>query len=577
MRQAYYIKELTKLRKLAKGFAAQHPNLAPLLAEDSTNPDIERLLEGFAYLSAQLQEKLDDEFPELVHALAAVFFPSYLRPIPSNVVVQFLPQPMVGQPIEVQQHAELFSQPIDEVKCLFRTVAPLMVQPLELQSCSFVPSERGNYALKLDFLSLGLLLNRWSSDTMEFYLEGNFLQAKNLFFILMRCCNKIGIKADDASEFFMPQEALVPRQFRNSAWYDPSMQVDMPSRRVLRQFLTFPQQFLCLQLTQLLQWTERGQGKKFSLYFYFDALPKWFDVTLAPTIAINTMIAVNLFPQVARPINFDEMHYEYLVTPDDLDSKNEPIYAVQHVEGFISPMKTESYLSFSTAFNQLQDLNTYQLHYRYSDTSDEVMWYLSVLPLNSKISNENTQFKPSVRVDLLCCNGHRVEAIVPGLLNQPSNSVPSNVRYTNLHTATRYYPMRMHDGTLWRFISLLSYNLFAEPDLIIVKELLLLEANFMPGIDRKLVENYVHGITELHVERADRLYMGRVIVGYDVHLDCDLHRFDSPGDLFLFCSVLEIFFAHQVPLNTYVKLLVKINQTGEVWKWKARTSDKLLE
>lgn len=56
----YYIDELTYLRELGREFAIAHPQAAPLLAEAGTDPDVERLLEGFAFLTAQLREKLED-------------------------------------------------------------------------------------------------------------------------------------------------------------------------------------------------------------------------------------------------------------------------------------------------------------------------------------------------------------------------------------------------------------------------------------------------------------------------------------------------------------------------------------
>ena len=65
----YYQRELAHLKELAVEFSKAHPALAPLLSGPSTDPDVERLLEGTAFLTGLVREKLDDEFPEIVHNL----------------------------------------------------------------------------------------------------------------------------------------------------------------------------------------------------------------------------------------------------------------------------------------------------------------------------------------------------------------------------------------------------------------------------------------------------------------------------------------------------------------------------
>ena len=54
--------------------------------------EIERLLEGFAYLSARVQLKLDAEFPRFTQRLLEIVYPNYLAPMPAMLVAQFEPQ-----------------------------------------------------------------------------------------------------------------------------------------------------------------------------------------------------------------------------------------------------------------------------------------------------------------------------------------------------------------------------------------------------------------------------------------------------------------------------------------------------
>ena len=87
----YYARELAILRTLAADFAQRHPKVAGRLSlgrDDSQDPHVERLLQGVAFLAADVQKRLDDDFPELTDALLDLLYPHYLRPVPSMTIVE---------------------------------------------------------------------------------------------------------------------------------------------------------------------------------------------------------------------------------------------------------------------------------------------------------------------------------------------------------------------------------------------------------------------------------------------------------------------------------------------------------
>ena len=51
----FYRDELSFLRLQGREFAEAHPQLTRFLSEQSTDPDVERLLEGFAFLTGKLR------------------------------------------------------------------------------------------------------------------------------------------------------------------------------------------------------------------------------------------------------------------------------------------------------------------------------------------------------------------------------------------------------------------------------------------------------------------------------------------------------------------------------------------
>ena len=82
----YYNQELQHIRESAAEFAAEFPKIASRLTLsgiDCADPYVERLLEGFAYLTARVHLKLDAEYPTFTHNLLEIAYPHYLAPTPS--------------------------------------------------------------------------------------------------------------------------------------------------------------------------------------------------------------------------------------------------------------------------------------------------------------------------------------------------------------------------------------------------------------------------------------------------------------------------------------------------------------
>ena len=62
------------------------------LSEEGDDPDVERLLEGFSFISGRIRQKLEDDLPEVSHSLINVLWPNYLRPVPSMSILEFVPR-----------------------------------------------------------------------------------------------------------------------------------------------------------------------------------------------------------------------------------------------------------------------------------------------------------------------------------------------------------------------------------------------------------------------------------------------------------------------------------------------------
>ena len=137
---AYYDRELQFIRKLVAGFAEAYPEVAGRLLLEPTkceDPHVERIIEAFSMLTARISLRLDDDFSEVTDSLLGILYPHFLNPIPSATIVQLALDPEQGKASEgvlVPRHTLMHAQPVDGVRCRFRSCYPVRLWPIEVAS-----------------------------------------------------------------------------------------------------------------------------------------------------------------------------------------------------------------------------------------------------------------------------------------------------------------------------------------------------------------------------------------------------------------------------------------------------------
>ncbi len=169
--EKYFRDELAFLKEQGIAFTEVHPQLSRFLQGRNTDPDVERLLEGFAFLTARLREKVEDEFPELTHSIINMLWPNYLRPVPSFSIVQFSP---IEKAISVRQiikaDTDVDSKAVLETVCRFKTCRDIDIYPLKLVDVTTSHSRESSIIdLQLDVLGEQGLADI-NLKTLQFFL-----------------------------------------------------------------------------------------------------------------------------------------------------------------------------------------------------------------------------------------------------------------------------------------------------------------------------------------------------------------------------------------------------------------------
>ncbi|CAG0934777.1 hypothetical protein RHDC3_03078 [Rhodocyclaceae bacterium] len=565
----HYQEELARLKELGAEFAQKHPALAPMLGGPSADPDVERLLEGVAFQTALLRQKLDDDFPELVHDMVRLVAPHYLRPIPATTIVAFEPKPSLVQSQTVPAGTSLASVPVEGTRCLFRTTGPVEVHPLTLLDASFDQPAGKPPALTLQLALTGLTLDQWTPRSLRLFLAAEQAEAAELHLLLSRSVSRIILTpAEGGRGAVLPPKAIRAAGFDAVEPLIPYPPHAFPGYRLLQEYLVAPRRFFFFDLTGWEQWTGRGTGGRFNVTFELRAAPSQAPRISRESFALFATPAINLFPHDADPIPLDHRKERHLLRPAELPLGHAEIFSVDRVVAFDRGASREYPLS---PFEQFRTPITGRPTYHTTITVSpfkagcDVRLALAYPPGSAPL--EGT----TLSVSLTCTNGRLPESLRVGDVVEPTRDVPVFASFRNITPITPSAPPPLGANLLWRLLSAIPVNRLSVAHADNLRECLALY--LFPGFERTLLaanQRRIDGIERVTTRHADRIVRGAPMRGVEIRIDVRGDHFAGPGDLFLFGSVLDEFLAGSATLNTFTRLTIRETVRGEEYQWPPR-------
>lgn len=573
----YFRDELAFLRLQGREFADSYPELTHFLSEQNTDPDVERLLEGFAFLTGNLRAKIEDEFPELTHGLLNMLWPNYLRPVPSMTIMQFSVIPgAIAQPALVRQGCQLDSLPIDDVTCHFQTCHDAWVYPAEMRQ---ITAQSGNdlSTISLDIaLHAPLPLSELQLDKLRFFLGGDSYTAYELYFWLSNQLSHIELEID-GKRFRQEAKALKSVGFERDDALLPYPNNVYSGYRILQEYFCFPESFLFFELSGG-EWPKQPLPvSEFKIHFCFDR-PLPAELKIRPdSFMLNCVPAINLFQHDSEPVNLNGRQAEYPLKASYRYADSFEIFSVDQVEGWVEGNMGRSrgtpriYQPFESFQHQIERAKQrlalyYRVRVRESVSGDGFEHSLSFVR-----GDETTtvDLDESISVTLTCTNRSRAARLKVGSICVPTGSSPSFATFRNLIRPTR--PLRPAlDGSLhWTLISNLSLNyvsLLRRDALVQV-----LRTYDFPALHDKQAEQAsrkrLAGIEEIETKPVDRLVRGMPVRGLKSVLSIRQSAFGSEGELYLFSTVLAHFFSLYASVNAFHLLEVVNLDNKERYQW----------
>ncbi len=615
----YYNRELQHLREMGGEFAAEFPKIAGRLGLDGfecADPYVERLLEGFAFLAARVQLKLDAEFPTFTQHLLERVYPHYLAPVPSMAVVEFHPDLTEGALADgfvIPRGSALRSLlgKDEQTPCEYRTAHDVTLWPLKLTEAQYfsresapvdIPSIAGGksgirWKLKttagMSFSDLGL-------DRLPIFLRGGGQLALRLYEQLLGGAVAVLVRptSRQASWFHVGAPSDVHRVgFEDHESLLPPSPLTFQGYRLLHEYFSFPQRFLFVEIGGLQEAVRQCEENELELIVLFGRTEPMLENALDQSdFALYCTPVVNLFSKRTDRVHLDPGKSEFHIIPDRTRPMDFEVHSITRVLGHgTSADEEQEFLPFY-AFNDLTHFGDHQAYYSLI-RRPRVLSARQKLhgPRSSYIGSETfialvdaaeAPYRHNLRqlsFQSLCTNRDLPlhMPIGKGLTDFTMESGAPVESIRCLAGPTKPKPALGYAAgeTSWRLISHLSLNYLSLMDnderqgAAALRDLLRLYADTSEAPIQQQLEG-IRSISAAPIMRriptTGPMAFGR---GQQVTVTFDESAFEGSG-VFLLGAVLERFFAKYVSINSFTETVVKTVDRGEVMRWPIRIGQR---
>jgi type VI secretion system protein ImpG len=589
---------------------------------ECADPYVERLLEGFAFLAARVQLKVDADFPRFTQHLLEMVYPHYLAPTPSMVVAQFQPDLTAGAlndgfPIPRDSRLRSLTGKGDLTPCEYRTAHDLTLWPLQLTRAEYlgttaavaaldVPMMRGVKAgIRLGLRTTGDIgFDKLSLDRLPLYLRGGENLPLQLYEQLLGNGLALAIRSTQRSApwqavldksrirrlGFEDEQALLPRGSQSFQGY-----------RLLHEYFAFPERYLFVELAGLAPAVRRCNGNEIEIVVLLNHANAFLEDTLSKAhFALFCSPAINLFPKRLDRIHLSDRQFEYHLVPDRTRPMDFEVHGVAKVVGHgVSAAEEREFLSFYASHDLTHHGAYYTLHRRprlstrqfdykrnRNRNYDPRSRYIGSEVFIALVDAEEAPYHPDLRqlaISALCTN-RDLPLHMPVGQGETDFTLESGAPWKSIRCLAGPSPPRpswAQRDVAWRLISHLSLNylsLLNQDDgqgALALRDLLMLYGD----IGKPSVNKQIDGVRKISATPVTRrlpipgpIAFGR---GLEITLTCDESAFEG-NSVFLLGAVLEQFFGRYVSLNSFTQTVVKTLERDEIMRWPTRAGRRLI-
>ena len=610
----YYNEELRHLREMGAEFAQQFPKIAARLGLEGlevTDPYVERLMEGFAFLTGRIQLKLDAEFPRFTQRLLEIVYPQFLTPTPAMLMAQFNPDlndPSLANGLTLPRGSVMHGQAskAGATTCEFRSAQDLTMWPLELTQVEYfthaadlpmaaVPEWRKyrsglrirlHTTAGLDFSRIALKnlrLHCTGLDDVAFRLH-ELVGNHTLGILLLptrrpaawhealdgECVDLVGFEDD---------QALLPETLHGFEGY-----------RLLQEYFAFPQRYLFFDLADIGDALRRHAGQDVDIVILFSKLDNaLLQAVDAASLALHCVPAINLLDRRCDRIHVENEVSDFHIVPDRTRPMDFEVHTVTEVLGFGSGTLNEwRFLPFYNAFHTEQHgHNAYYATQREPRLMSQVQLrdgprtaYIGTEVYLSVVDAQEAPFSAELRqigVRALCTN-RDLPVVMPvgnarGDLTLAETAPVKSIQV--IKGPSRPMSAMREANLNWKLINQLSLNHLSLTDASAEQGAAALRQNlqlYAPSGDAG-AQRQIDGLRSVRMQPVvRRLPMpGPITFGRGVAVTIEVDDLSFEGaSAFLLGCVLERFVARHVSINGFTQLRLHSANRGDILNGRPR-------
>ncbi|MES9978547.1 MAG: type VI secretion system baseplate subunit TssF [Candidatus Thiodiazotropha sp. 6PLUC5] len=609
----YYNQELQFMREMGAEFAQAYPKIASRLSLDEfecADPYVERLLEGFSFLAARIQLKLDEEFPRFTQHLMERVFPHYLCPTPSMMVVQFqadMLEPSLCDGFLLPRHSTMRSRigKGSHTACIYRTAQDVTLWPIEIQSVDYLPTpasialagigkqEGARAAIRLRLKTTGdIPFNHLDLDRLPIFFSGGDSGMRAFEAVAGHTLKIVG-RAPESETYRTTTQASPVRimGFNENESLLNYWPRSFQGYRFLAEYFALPERFLFVELNDLKTVLRDCDNQQLELYLLLDESDPDLESGLSErNFLLNCSPAINLFPKRADRIHLSDSNSEYHILPDRTRPMDYEVYEVDSVIGFGSNTEQrQTFQSFyaSNDFIASDQPRAYFATHRQPRLLSSKQQregarssYIGSEIFVSIVDADEAPFQSDLRqlaVTTLCTNRDLPMHIPLGQGGSAftlDSSTPVN-QIRCIGSPTKPKPSTAQGSISWRLINHLSLNYLSmasedkDQSTAALKDFLYLYADSKDPAMRKQIE----GVISIESKPVNRRLPspGPISFGHglEIILTLDDLSFEGSG-AFLFGAMMEQFFRKYTAINSFTETVVVTQQRGEIKRWPVR-------
>lgn len=583
-----YQQELKLLKESAKVFSESHPALTESLTRDSVDPDVEMILQGVSYLTAQFKQEINDQFPVALQALSQALTPSLMQPIPATCVLSMEPKANLIAPLQIKKGRGFDSVPValndstPAIPCRFTNAWEVEALPIKVTQVSVFNTDREINGTQRKVVELNVKLSSEKNDLANYHFDRLRLfinkpssDASLWMFMLSQQLMKIEV-SDAVDTYEISKEALKLTGFclEHSVFNN---QGTSSIHQVLQEYFMLPEKYQFVDI-KLDNWQQRS-GAEFELKLLFEPTSINLPELNSNNIKLFCSPIVNEFEHYAEPAAMDGVQLEFPLSAKQRSTAIEhdlPIIDVLRVESvkrdrehnrkYQNLVRPDSLSSNRAGYHFYRKVGSFAT--QGAETGSNIGDWLS-LQFNPGTRPEEQEV---LRVKVKCCHGGVASKVEPGQVTQATSSSPELVNFNNLTSASEYQPAVVATDSAWQVISDQALSLQSIQSAEQLKELLShhIPAQLAGNAKHKTLLHRINAIENLQIEAKDNFAQGILKRGVLYRLTLNSGHFVNEGEAFLFAALLDQLFALQIPLNSFSQLSVTDSRTGSNVTWPVR-------